>query len=131
MNQGATRWVSPLGDGPRHHPLLKGLNVPRLGDALEGQSVLLTKNVLFVTVWRRQRGSNLAMVPPWKPEYGDPNAGRKLLFVFDKESGQLLREFEMDGHSAAAPMTYTHGGKQYIAIAVGGNQEAEIVALGL
>jgi hypothetical protein len=105
--------------------------VPRLGDALEGQSVLLTKNVLFVTVWRRQRGNNLAMVPPWKAEYGDPDAGRKLMFAFDKASGELLREFTLDGHSAAAPMTYAHGGRQYIAVAVGGNQEAEIVALGL
>jgi hypothetical protein len=64
-------------------------------------------------------------------EGGDADAARKLLYIFDKQSGKLLREFEMDGHSAAAPMTYSHRGKQYIAIAVGANQEAEIVALGL
>jgi quinoprotein glucose dehydrogenase len=131
MHEGVIRWISPLGEGPRRHPLLKDLNVPRLGDALEGQSILATKSMLFVTVWRRQRGNNLPMNPPWKAEYGDPNASRKVLFIFDKQSGELLREFEMDGHSAGAPMSYMHEGKQYIAIAVGGNQDAEIVALGL
>src|SRR4029434_6074616 len=43
MNQGTTRWVSALGNGPRNHPLLAGLQVGPLGDALEGQSVLVTK----------------------------------------------------------------------------------------
>jgi quinoprotein glucose dehydrogenase len=131
MNAGTKLWMSPLGNGPRNHPLLAGLNVGPLGDALEGQSALVTKSVLFVTVWRRQRGNNFPMILPWKAEYGDPAAARKILYAFDKQSGKLLREFEMDGHSAGAPMTYMHGGKQYIAIAVGGNQEAEIVALGL
>jgi len=131
MNAGTKLWMSPLGNGPRNHPLLAGLNVGPLGDSLEGQAVLATKSVLLVTVWRRQRGNNFPMILPWKAEYGDPNAARKLLFIFDKQSGKLLREFEMDGHSASAPMTYMHGGKQYIAIAVGGNQDAEIVALGL
>jgi hypothetical protein len=110
---------------------LKGLSVAPLGDHLEGQSVLLTKSLLFVSVWRRQRGNNYPLVPPWKAEYGDPDAARKLIFIFDKPSGKLLREFEMDGHSAGAPMTYSYEGKQYIAIAVGGNQDAEVVALGL
>ena len=85
----------------------------------------------FLSVMALLSGNPADSIEIRKAEYGDPAAGRKLLFVLDKESGQLLREFEMDGYSAGAPMTYTHGGKQYIAIAVGGNQEAEIVALGL
>jgi quinoprotein glucose dehydrogenase len=56
---------------------------------------------------------------------------RKLLFVFDKQSGQVLREIELDGFSAAIPMTYMVGGKQYIAVATGGGEESQIVALSL
>lgn len=131
MNQGTKLWISPLGNGPRNHPLLKGLNVGPLGDSLEGQSVLVTKGLLLVTVWLRQRGNNFPLIPPWKVEYGDPDAAQKLVYIFDKQSGQLLREFKMDGHSAGAPMSYLYKGKQYIAIAVGGNQDAEVVVLGL
>jgi quinoprotein glucose dehydrogenase len=131
MNKGTHVWMSPLGNGPRNHPLLRGLDVPPLGDFVDGESVLATKSLLFVTVWRRQRGNGFPLVTPWKPEYGDPDAARKLLYVFHKQTGKLLREIQLDGHSAAAPMTYTHGGKQYLAIAVGANAEAEIVSLGL
>ena len=37
----------------------------------------------------------------------------------------------MDGHTVAAPMTFMHAGKQYIGLGVGGNNEAEIVVLGI
>ena len=32
MNTGEHRWMAPIGNGPRNHPLLKGLNVPPLGE---------------------------------------------------------------------------------------------------
>ena len=129
MNRGTHAWMAPVGNGPRNHPLLQGLNLPPLGDFVDGESVLVTKTVLFVTTWRRQRGNGFPLVTPWKPEHGDPDAARKLLYAFDKQTGRLLREIQLDGHSAAAPMTYVHGGKQYLAIAVGANADAEIVAL--
>jgi quinoprotein glucose dehydrogenase len=131
MNKGTHVWMSPLGNGPRNHPLLRGLDVPPLGDFVDGESVLVTKTLLFVTTWRRQRGNGLPLITPWSPEYGDPDAARKLLYVFNKQTGTLLRELQLDGHSAAAPMTYLYGGKQYLAIAVGANADAEIVSLGL
>ncbi|MCC2670915.1 MAG: hypothetical protein K0Q72_3386, partial [Armatimonadetes bacterium] len=31
LNSGDHRWMSPLGDGPRNHPAIKHLNLPRLG----------------------------------------------------------------------------------------------------
>ena len=37
----------------------------------------------------------------------------------------------MDGLSMAAPMTYLHDGKQYIAVAVGNGEESELVAFSL
>jgi hypothetical protein len=73
-------WVQPLGNGPRNHPLLKDLNLPPLGDISEGQSALVTKTLLFVTVWRRTRDGRVPLVPPWAP-CGNPDAGRKILYV--------------------------------------------------
>ena len=131
MNKGEHLWMSALGNGPRNHPLLKDMDLPPLGDHIDGQSVLVTKTLVFATVWRRDRGSGEApIVPMWDP-WGDPDAGRKLVYVFDKETGEPLREIELDGHTAAAPMTYLHEGRQYIAIAIGANDEVELVALAL
>jgi quinoprotein glucose dehydrogenase len=120
MNRGEHRWMSPLGNGPRNHPLLKGLTLPPLGDENQnGISVLVTKTLLFVTA--RPTGS----------KWGDPDAVRKLLYVFDKQTGALVRALEVDGFAAAAPMTYIHRGKQYILTSVGGGPASELVALSL
>ena len=121
--------MAPLGNGPRNHPLLRGLELPPLGDAIQGGSVLVTKTLLVVSVTRLGIGGAPAS-PAWA-EWGDPDAGRKLIYVFDKQSGELLREVELDGLSAAAPMTYLHDGTQYIVVAVGAGESAELVALGV
>ncbi len=47
MNKGEHLWMSANGDGPRHHPLLKDLNLPPLGIPGRG-APLLTKTLLFV-----------------------------------------------------------------------------------
>jgi len=86
--------------------------------------------LLFVSVWRRDRVTGLPLVPLWAPA-GDPAALRTLLYVCDKQSGALIREIDMDGYSAALPMTYLHGGQQYIVVGVGANEDAELVALAL
>ena len=129
MNRGEHHWMAPLGNGPRNHPLLRGLELPPLGDAIQGGSVLVTKTLLFVSVTRLGIGGAPAS-PAWAA-WGDPDAGRKLIYVFDKQSGELLREVELDGLSAAAPMTYMHDGTQYIVVAVGAGESAELVALGV
>lgn len=49
MNRGEHVWMTPIGDGPRSHPLLKDLSVPPLGDGVLGASVLVTKTLLFMT----------------------------------------------------------------------------------
>jgi quinoprotein glucose dehydrogenase len=130
LNKGERLWTAAVGNGPRNHPLLKDLQLPPLGDAVDGLSVLATRDVVFVTTWRRQRGDGRPLVPAWQP-WGDPDAGRKILYAFDKRSGTLLREFELDGFAAAAPMTYLHRGRQYLAMSVGGNEDAAIVAFAL
>jgi quinoprotein glucose dehydrogenase len=130
MSRGVHTWMSPLGEGPRNHPRLKGLDLPPLGDFLDGESVLVTRTLLFATVWRRERATGLPLVPVWAP-HGDPQALRKLLYVFDKATGRQLHVIDMDGASAAAPMTYLHQGRQYLVVGVGGNEQAELVAFAL
>jgi quinoprotein glucose dehydrogenase len=130
LNKGEHLWTAAVGNGPRNHPLLKDLNLPPLGDFVDGIGVLGTKNVIFVSTWRRQRGDGRPLVPTWQP-WGDPDAGRKVLFAFDKRTGALLRAFDIDGFAAAPPMTYLYRGKQYLVMSVGGNEDAALVAFGL
>jgi quinoprotein glucose dehydrogenase len=129
MNTGEHLWMTPLGNGPRDHPLLKDLHLPPLGDAVDRASVLVTKTLLFVNA--SHVGLNgLPQRPAWA-KYGDADAERKLLYVFDKQSGHVLRAVDLDGFSAAAPMTYLHRGKQYVVVAVGAGKTSELVALSL
>jgi quinoprotein glucose dehydrogenase len=123
--------VTPLGNGPRLHPLLKELDLPPLGDGVRGLP-LLTKTLLFVGTQRL--GVNGAPQPPesgYAAKFLEPNADRKLLYVFNKQTGAVVREIELDGGSAGPPMTYMFRGKQYILLWVGAGQSAELVALGL
>jgi quinoprotein glucose dehydrogenase len=127
MNKGERLWMAPLGNGPRNHPLLKDLSLPPLGGDYHRASVLVTKTLLFVTV----SGLHSRGVPeraPWA-QWADPADARNLLSVFDKTSGALLRTIELDGLSAAAPMTYLHQGRQYLIVATGGGPTSELVAL--
>ncbi len=130
MNRGEILWISPLGNGPRNHPLLRDLDLPPLGDHIDGQSVLVTGELAFAAVWRRDRRDGSRLTPSWDP-WGDPDAGRELIYAFDKRDGELLHVVELDGFAASAPMTYLHEGKQYIAVAVGGNEDNALVALSL
>ena len=87
---------------------------------MQGVGVLLTKTLLFVS-----------LIPQGAIPGSDPDVARKLIYVFDKASGTLLRAIDMDGFSAASPMTYFHRGKQYVAVATGSGPNSEIVAFSL
>ena len=129
MNKGEILWQSPIGNGPRNHPLLKGLNVGPMGDEIPRMGVMLTKSLVFVNA-QRLESAGQSIPPPWV-KYGDPDMMKKLLFVYDKRSGTLLREVLLDGESAAPPMTYMHQGRQYIVTAIGAGGTTEVVALAL
>ena len=79
----------------------------------------------------------MSTASPQPPESGyaakylDPNANRKLLSIFDKQTGALLRDIELDGGTAAPPMTYMYQGKQYVVVGIGAGQNMELVALSL
>ena len=119
LNSGEHRWMSPVGDGPRDHPLLKGLNVGPLGERLQMIGALVTKTLVFVNV-----------IPTPGPQ-AQAGESRKLIYVFDKESGAPLHAIEIDAFSAATPMTYMFRGKQYVVVATGSGPTSELVALTL
>jgi len=116
MNTGTITWQVPLGDGPRTHPLLKDLNPPPLGGG-RGYP-LLTSELLFVA----HRGGPT----------GDPKGEREApsLRALDKKTGQEIARIDLP-LGPSTPMTYVHGGRQYIAMAAGGGGRSEIVALAL
>ena len=118
LNRGEHLWMAPLGSGPRDHPLLKDLNLPPLGDRMQGVSVLVTKTLVIASA-----------IPTAAPSASE--ATRRLLFVFDKQTGAPVHTVELDAFSAAAPMTYMHRGKQYIVVATGSGPNSELVALSL
>lgn len=118
LNSGEHRWMVPNGDGPRDHPALKGLNLPKLG--VPRRAYLIVTKTLLLSI---QEGSSFNTVPAQYPP---------VLRAFDKKTGNLLAEIPVPGHATGSPITYMAGGKQYIAIPTGGNfQPAKLYALSL
>ena len=117
LNRGEHRWMIPLGDGPREHPALKHLDLEPLGSGGRGLP-LLTKTLLFV-------GEDGLSTP-----YG--SGGERKLRAYDKATGELYWEFELQGFVNGAPMTYMVRGKQYIVVAIGGAEDLDaLVAVSL
>ena len=55
-----------------------------------------------------------------------------MIRAFDKATGKEVGEIELPSKPTAPPMSYMHGGKQYIVVAVGTDEHAsEFVALAL
>jgi len=119
LNTGDHVWVVANGDGPRNHPELKALNLPPLGQAVRSTAIV-TKTLLFVT----EGDQNNPRTPPG-------GGGRKFR-ALDKATGRTLWETEFEAGATGAPITYMHQGKQYVVLAIGGNQHpGEFVALSL
>jgi quinoprotein glucose dehydrogenase len=129
LNTGDHAWMTPLGNGPRNHPLLKNLNLPPLGDSVLGGAPLVTKSLLFVGV-TYTFVTGRALPPPWA-KWNDPGFTRKLVYVFDKASGAIVHVLEGDSLSTAAPMTYAHKGKQFLVVASGNGEDSALVAYSL
>ena len=119
LNKGEQAWMMANGDGPRDHPLLKHLNLPRLGHASRG-AVLVTSTLLFTP-----DGDQINVRTP-------PGGGGRHLRALDKATGAVVWETEMAAGATGAPMTYMHSGKQYVVMAIGGREHpAEFVAYSL
>ena len=96
----------PNGEGPRDHPALKDLDLPRLGQPGR-PAPLLTKTLLFIG-----EGSPYMLV---MPAFG----GGKMFRAYDKRTGEVLWETELPAGTSGAPMTYLADGTQYIVVAIG------------
>ena len=119
LDKGEILWQIAHGETPdyiRNHPALKGLNIPRTGQAgIIG--TLVTKTLLIageaqVTTAGHPRGA--------------------LLRAYDKATGSDAGAVLMPAPQSGSPMTYLLNGKQYIVVAVsGGNYPGELLAFRL
>ena len=121
LNTGDHLWMVPNGDTPdcvKNHPALSGVDIPKTGKP-ERSGILVTKTLLFAG-----EGAGVFATPTW--------AGGPMFYAYDKQTGEILWEFELPKNQSGIPMTYMVDGKQYIVMAVGARgQAAELVALSL
>jgi quinoprotein glucose dehydrogenase len=121
MNTGDIVWQkthSSTPDDIKNHPLLKGLDLPRLGQP--GRTfigVLTTKNLVIAGEGGVHSNA----------------AGRRvaLLRAYDKLTGADVGAVEMPNKQTGSPMSYQIDGKQFIVLAVSGNDGAELLAFAL
>jgi quinoprotein glucose dehydrogenase len=130
LNTGEHAWTVPLGEGPRRHPRLAALDLPRLGSERRGFP-LVTSTLLFAA----QESRVVSIRPPKDRAWTrivtvaalDPT-----LEVFDKTTGALLARIPLPANAQGNLMTYMVRGKQYIVMPTGGaNLPAELIALAL
>jgi quinoprotein glucose dehydrogenase len=121
MNTGEIAWQkthSSTPDDIRNHPALQGLTLPRLGQP--GRTfigVLTTRNLVIAGeggVHTNAAGRRIA-----------------LLRAYDKVTGADVGAVEMPAKQTGSPMSYQVDGRQFIVVAVSGNDGAELLAYAL
>jgi quinoprotein glucose dehydrogenase len=81
---------------------------------------LVTTTLLFVT-----EGSETGLSIP-------PGGGGKWLGAYDKKTGRRVARIPLPAGATGAPMTYMHAGRQFIVVAVAGeDHDPELIALAL
>ncbi len=129
LNTGEHLWVTPMGEGPRNHPALKGLNLPNLGWPFR-TFVVKTPSLLLAA----QEGpwSLRGISPRGNSIYLDSEEKDPTLRALDPATGAVVGEIPIPSNASGGLMTYVAGGEQYVAIPFGGaSQRAGIVALKL
>ena len=117
LKSGTLAWQIAHGETPdniRNHPALKGVTIPRTGR--QGRiGTLVTKSLLiageggFFTLPDGRRGA--------------------MLRAYDKATGKDAGAVYMPAPQTGSPMTYVLGGRQYIVVAVSGqNFPGELIA---
>jgi len=121
MNTGDIVWQkahSSTPDNIKNHPALKGMNLPRTGQPGRTFIGVLTTKTLVIAgdggVHTNEAGKRVA-----------------LLRAYDKRTGADVGAVEMPARQTGSPMTYQIDGKQYIVLAVSGNEGAELLAYAL
>ena len=122
LDRGEIVWQVPHGDTPdnvRNHPALKGLTIPRTGQAGTGGIGLMVTKTLVVM------GDPQLTTTPEHPRGA-------MLRAYEKATGKEVGAVWMAAPQSASPMTYLVDGKQYIVVAIsGGNYSGEYVAFTL
>ncbi len=120
MDRGEFVWQVAHGETPdavRNSPVLKGLNIPRTGQA-GAVGALVTKTLVIA-------GDPQATVTPNHPRGA-------MLRAYDKTTGKEVGSVFMPAPQSGTPMTYRQNGKQYIIVAIsGGVYSGEYVAFKL
>jgi quinoprotein glucose dehydrogenase len=120
MDRGQILWRVPHGETPddiKNNPALKGLNIPRTGQA-GSQGTLVTKTLLI-------SGERL---------YTTTSTGElgAMLRAYDKATGREVGAVYMPAPQSGSPMTYAMNGEQYVVVAISGAQYAgELLAFKL
>jgi quinoprotein glucose dehydrogenase len=116
LNKGTKVWEIAHGETPDHvknNPLLKGVNIPRTGQAgILG--VLATKSLIICGdsgVFTDDEGRRAAR-----------------LRAYNKMTGEEVGAVVLDQPQTGSPMTYMYDGAQYIVVASGGFAGAELIA---
>jgi quinoprotein glucose dehydrogenase len=122
LDRGELMWQVPHGDTPdniRNHPALKGLNIPKTGQAgTSGVGLMVTKTLVVM-------GDPQVTTTPEHPRGA-------MLRAYDKQTGREVGAVWMPAQQSGSPMTYMADGKQYIVVAVsGGNYSGEYIAFAL
>ncbi len=111
LDSGRQRWQVTLGDTPsiREHPLLKNVTMPPLGVAGAPGGTVTKGGLLFAT------------------------GGGSVLYALDTRDGRVLWQFDLPaGRGYANPISYRGAnGVQYVVIATGGGDNAELLAFAL
>ncbi len=118
LTTGEHAWMVPNGDGIRQQLIDMGIPDPGPVGSRSGTGPLLTKNVLVVGQGARTS----------RTSGGESDA---VLRAHDKSTGAVLGEVSLPGAPSATPMTYMAEGRQYIVIAVTGDDGQGLVALTL
>ncbi len=120
MKRGEYLWQVAHGETPdfvRNHPALKGVNIPRTGQA-GAFGALVTKTLVIA-------GEPQATTMPGRPRGA-------MLRAYDKATGKEVGAVYMPAQQSGSPMTYLLNGRQYIIVAVsGGNYSGEYIAFAL
>lgn len=110
LNSGEHLWQVPHGEGIRERIMELGIEDPGPVGSPSRTGPLLTPELLFV---------------------GQHDQGRSLLRAYDKATGEVLHELVLPSVPSATPMTYRVGGRQYIALTLGGGPDARMAAYAL
>jgi quinoprotein glucose dehydrogenase len=120
LDKGDFVWQVAHGETPdnvKNNPALRGLNIPRTGQA-GNIGTLVTKTLVIAGEPRVTMTST--------------GARGAMLRAYDKATGKEAGAVYMPAPQSGSPMTYMLNGKQYIVIAIsGGNYSGELLAFKL